>query len=267
MVLAIATAIGFYLHALARLRRRGVAVPRWQQAAFYTGVTLEAIALLSPVDGLSDKLMSAHMAQHLLIADLAAPLLLAGLRWPVLAFFLPRPILVPLARMRSLRRTFAFLCQPLVAVPLYVLTLYSWHLGFMFEGALRSDVVHAFQHQSFVLVSILVWWSAIEPSHRRLHGDLWKIGHILSARIAGMFLGMAFIVMRTPAYEGFYGDKAEAYGLSPLADQQLAGGMMLSLDSIVVVFVLSFFFWKAGQEEDLTNAAASDVASDVAQRS
>ncbi len=255
MMLALATAIGFYLHALARLRRRGVTISRWQQTAFYAGIVLAAIALLSPVDGLSDDLMSAHMAQHLLIADLAAPLLLTGLRWPLLVFFLPRAILVPLARTHWLRRTFSFLTRPLVAVPLYVLTLYAWHLAFMFEGALRNDVVHALQHQSFVLISILVWWPALEPNHRRIHGDLWKIGHILGARLGGMFLGMAFIAMRTPAYQGYYGDSAKEYGLTPLADQQLAGGMMLSLDSLVVIFVLSFFFWKAAQEEDRTNAA------------
>lgn len=120
---------------------------------------------------------------------------------------------------------------------------------------MRSDILHALQHESFVLVSVLVWWPAIEPSHRRLRGDLWKIGHILGARLSGMFLGMAFIAMRTPAYEGFYGDKAERYGLTPLADQQTAGGLMLSVDSLVMVFVLSFFFWKAAQEEDRVNAA------------
>ena len=38
------------------------------------------------------------MAEHILLADLGAPLLLVGLRNPVLAFFLPRDVLVPLAR-------------------------------------------------------------------------------------------------------------------------------------------------------------------------
>lgn len=118
MTFPLVVAVGFYLQALGRLRQRGVRVPRWQQAAFYGGVALESVALLSPLDELGGELMSAHMAQHLLIADLAAPLLLTGLRWPVLAFFLPRPILVPVARLRWLRRAFAFLTKPLVAVPL-----------------------------------------------------------------------------------------------------------------------------------------------------
>src|SRR3954451_21844303 len=97
---------GLYLRALRILARRGVGVPAWQQAAWHTGVALQAIALLSPIDTLSCYLPSAHMAQHLLIADLAAPLLLVGLRNPVLVFFLPRPVLVPRARERRLRHAF-----------------------------------------------------------------------------------------------------------------------------------------------------------------
>ena len=81
-----------------------------------------------------------------------------------------------------------------------------------------------------MLGALLVWWSVIEPKRRRLPGDLWKVPYLLGARLAGMFLGMAFILMRTPAYADFYGDRAREHGLSPLTDQQIAGGMMLGLD-------------------------------------
>ena len=55
---------------------------------------------------------SAHMGQHLLIADMAAPFLLIGLRSPVYAFYLPRPLLVHLARLTWLRRAFRVLRRP-----------------------------------------------------------------------------------------------------------------------------------------------------------
>ena len=125
------------------------------------------------------------MAQHLLIADLAAPLLLVGLRSPVYAFLLPRPVLVPLARRRRLRRAFRTLRRPLVAIPVFVRVLYGWHLAFMFEAALRNDAVHVLQHWSFVFASVLVWWAPLDPKRRRLHGELWKIGHLIGARLAG----------------------------------------------------------------------------------
>jgi putative copper resistance protein D len=253
-LIAIVCAEVLYLRAVHVLAARGYDVPFWQQAAWHAGVALTAAGLLSPLDGLGEDLLSAHMAQHLLIADLAAPLLIVGLRSPVYAFFLPRPALVAVARRRRLRRLFRFIRRPLVAIPVYVALLYGWHIGFMFEAALESAPVHVLQHWSFVLGSVLVWWAPLDPKRRRLHGELWKIGHLLGARLAGMFLGMAFVIMRTPAY-GAYGDSAREHGMSPLADQQLAGAMMLGLDFLVMVFALCLFFWAAARDADAATPA------------
>ena len=238
-----------YLRAVRVLARRGYDAPFWQQAAFHAGVLLTAVGLLSPIDGLGEELLSAHMAQHLLIADIAAPLLLVGMRSPVYAFFLPRPALVAVARRKRLRRIFRFIRRPLVAIPVYVLILYGWHIGFMFEGALESTPLHILQHWSFVFASVLVWWAPLDPKRRRLHGELWKIGHLLGARLAGMFLGMAFVIMRSPAYET-YASSTRDHGMSALADQQLAGAMMLGLDFLVMVFALCLFFWASARDAD-----------------
>lgn len=246
---AILVAAYLYWRAVRILRGRGVGVRRWQQAAFYAALALTAVALVSPVNAAGERSLAAHMAQHLLIADLAAPLALAGLRWPVHVFFLPRLLLVTLARRRRLRRALAWLRQPLVATGLYVLVLYGWHMAPLFEAAVTNDLVHTLQHQSFVLVSILVWWPALEPHRRRLRGELWKVGHILAARFAGMMLGMAFIFTRSPVYTDAYGDGERLFGLSALADQQTAGGLMLSLDFFVVLFTLAFFFWRAARDD------------------
>jgi cytochrome c oxidase assembly factor CtaG len=245
---------GLYIRALRVLGRRGVAVPRGQIACWHIGLGLQAIALLSPIGSLADELLSAHMAEHLLLADLGAPLLLAGVRNPVLAFYLPREVLVPLARRRRLRALFRTLRLPYVAIPVYVVVLYGWHLSFAFEGAVRNDVVHAAQHASFVFAGVLVWWSALEPQRRRLHGDLWKIGHIFAARMLAMFLGMAFVLIRQPIYADVYGS-GERHGISALADQQTAGAMMVALDILIMVFALAFFFWHAAQQHDRDEAA------------
>jgi putative membrane protein len=243
-----------YVRALRVLGGRGVAVPRGQVACWHAGLGLQAIALLSPLSSLAEDLLSAHMAEHLLLADLGAPLLLAGLRNPVLVFVLPREVLVPLARARRFRRAFRTLRQPLVAIPVYVLVLYGWHLSFAFEGAVRHDLVHVAQHASFIFAGVLVWWPALEPKRRRLHGDLWKIAHISAARMLGMFLGMAFVLIREPVYAGVYGS-GERRGINALADQQTAGAMMVTLDIAIMVFALAFFFWHAAQQHDRDEAA------------
>ena len=131
-------------------------VPRWQVVLWHLGLALQAIALLSPIGSLSDELLSAHMAEHILLADLGAPLLLAGLRNPVLAFFLPaRRARAARARRRRLRGAFRTLRTPLVAIPVYALVLYGWHLTFAFEGAVRHDLVHVAQHASFIFAGVL----------------------------------------------------------------------------------------------------------------
>ena len=257
-VLGILTAEVLYLRAVHVLAARGYEVPFWQQVAWHGGIVLTGVGLLSPIDGLAEDLLSAHMAQHLLIADLSAPLLLVGLRSPVYAFFLPRPALVAVARRRRLRRLFRFVRQPLVAIPVFVTILYGWHMAFMFEAALDSEPVHVLQHWSFVFGSVLVWWAPLDPKRRRLHGELWKIGHLIGARLAGMFLGMAFVIMRTPAYDS-YADSTREHGLSPLSDQQLAGGMMLGLDFLVMVFALCLFFWASARDADAAERATRPV--------
>lgn len=256
VLLSIAAMEVLYLRAVRILRRRGVTVPRGQLVLWHTGVALWLVGFVSPVDALGEDLLSAHMAQHLLIADLAAPFLLAGMRNPVLAFLLPRPALVALARRHRLRTAFRTLRRPLVAIPVYALTLYFWHFSFAFEGAVRHDVVHAAQHASFVAIGMLVWWSALEPKRRRLGGDLWKIGHILAARLLGMFLGMGFVIVQQPIYTGVYG-AGDRRGISALHDQQLAGAMMVGLDVFVMLFALAFFFLRAAGDHD--RAAARDT--------
>ncbi len=72
-------------------RRRGLSIGRGQQACWWTGIALVTVALTGPLDAYDGELMSAHMAQHLLLGDVAAPFLLAGLRAPLLLFWPPRP--------------------------------------------------------------------------------------------------------------------------------------------------------------------------------
>src|SRR5215211_5270731 len=256
IVVWLLVAEGLYLRALRVLRGRGVRVPPWQVAAWHTAMTLWVVGLLSPIDGLGDDGLAFHMLQHLMIADLAAPLMLVGLRNPLLAFFLPRDVLVPLARARRLRGGFRALRRPLVALPVYVIVLYAWHFGIFFEAAVRHPLVHALQHASFIAIGVLVWWSVLEPKRRRLRGELWKIGHILAARFLGMFLGMCFVLIRQPIYTDVYGRGERELGLSAIGDQQLAGGMMVVLDIILMVFALAFFFARAGQQHDLDEQRA-----------
>ena len=248
VIASLALTEALYLRAVRVLTGRGYRVPRGQQAFWHAGIACMAVALISPLDGMGNQALVAHMGQHLIIADLGAPLLLVGMRSPVYAFLLPRPALVRVARARWLRRIFRRLREPLVAVPVWVLLLYGWHFRFPFEAAVRHDWVHALQHESFVAGSILVWWSVIEPKRRRAGGDLWKVPYLVGARLPGMMLGMAFILMRSVAYPDPYEATASGRHLSAITDQQVAGGMMMAMDLLVMLFALCFFFYRSSED-------------------
>jgi cytochrome c oxidase assembly factor CtaG len=81
-------------------------------------------------------------------------------------------------------------------------------------------------------------------------GELWKIPHIVGTRFAGMFLGMAFVILQRPIYEGFYGRRALEHGLTPAEDQQIAGGLMLAIDFLVMIGALVFFFFRAADDAE-----------------
>jgi putative copper resistance protein D len=65
---------------------------------------------------------------------------------------------------------------------------------------------------------------------------------------------MCFVLIRVPIYTDVYGTGDRALGLSPIHDQQVAGGMMVSLDIVLMVFALAFFFHRAGQQHDVDEA-------------
>ncbi|HET6831182.1 MAG TPA: cytochrome c oxidase assembly protein, partial [Solirubrobacterales bacterium] len=79
IVIAVAYAIR-----MIRLGDAGRPVPRRRQAFFLGGLIALAIAYVSPVDDLSDELLTWHMVQHLLIIDIAALLFVLGLTGPLM---------------------------------------------------------------------------------------------------------------------------------------------------------------------------------------
>jgi cytochrome c oxidase assembly factor CtaG len=250
-----------YLRAVRVLARRGFHVPNSQRAMWFTGLTIIAVALLSPLDHLAETdLLSAHMAQHLLLADIAAPFLVLGARWPVYAFLLPTPVMRPVARSKTVRKALRTLTRPWVAAPIWVATLYSWHFAAVYDAALRNPWLHALQHQAFVAASLLVWIAVLEPTKRRVPGGLWKIAHIGGIRFAGMFLGMAFIFSTHPFYTGFYGNRALDHGITAYTDQQIAGGMMFGLDFLTVMTAFVFFFLRSASDHDRDERAQAIAA-------
>ena len=224
-VLAALVAALLFLQAVVRLRRRGRAdLAGWDRVAFFgAGLGVTLFALIGPLDGLADeKLLSAHMAQHVLIGDLGPALMITALRGPLLVFFLPAQILAPLARNARVRAVLGALLRPRVAFTLWAANLAIWHVPYLYDLALRHERLHNFEHVCWMFCGVLVWTLLIDPgSHRRLTVG-GRVALAASMFAAGMILSDVLIFTFTPLYTFYRG----AYGVSALLDQQLAGIVM-----------------------------------------
>ena len=184
------------------------------------------------------------MVEHLLIGDLAAIFLVLGLTGPLL-----QPILAfkPLDRLRPAR--------PAVALPLWAIDLYVWHIPTLYEATLSHPLLHALEHGMFIL-RLRDVDAGPRPAadavvvQRRLEGRLRdrralrehrarKRVHLVGARDIS-------------AYEA--GDAA--HGISPLTDQGIAGSIMMGEGMIVSLAILSWFFLK-GASDRRPSASAS----------
>jgi putative membrane protein len=224
-VIAAVVATLLFLQAALRLRRRGRAdLAGWDRfALFGAGLGVTLFALVGPLDRLADdKLLSAHMAQHVLIGDLGPALMVTALRGPLLVFFLPAPILVPLARNARVRAVLGTLLRPRVAFSLWAANLAIWHVPYLYDLALRHQNLHDFEHVCWMFCGILVWTLLVDPgSHRRLTVG-GRVALAATMFAAGMILSDVLVFSFTPLYPWYHG----AYGISALMDQQLAGIVM-----------------------------------------
>ena len=224
------------------LVRRGQPVPAWRIALFALGIALLVLAVASPLAAVAeDELFSFHMTQHLLLGDLAPLCLLAGLTGPLI-----RPLLA-LPGVYRLK----VLANPLVALPLWAANLVLWHMPTLYEGAVESGAVHALEHVCFFAAGIVLWLPVLET----LPAPEWfgtgaKLGYIVGVRLVATVIGNVFIWASSPYYD-VYEAGDEFLGLSPSADQSLAGSLMMLEGSLVTVVAIAWLFLRMAQEGEV----------------
>jgi cytochrome c oxidase assembly factor CtaG len=234
-------ALGYALRART-LSRRGTPMARWRIGLFSLGIALLVLAFASPVAGIGEReLFSFHMLQHVVIGDLAPLCLLAGLSGPML-----RPLLAlrPVERLRVL-------ANPAVALPIWAVNLYLWHVPFLYEAAVHHSVVHAVEHVSFFSAGVIVWLPVLET----LPAPEWfgtgpKLAYIAVVRLVETVLGNVFVWSGAVFY-GVYARGDELWGISPLQDQGLAGAVMMIEGSLVTIVALSWLFLRMAREGEL----------------
>jgi putative membrane protein len=230
-----------YLRRTRTLADRGLPVPAWRRAIFWTGIALVVLALNSPIDRLGeDHFFFVHMLQHVIIGDLAPLCFVAGLTGPVLRPVLALPVV---DRLRVL-------AHPFVALPLWAVDLYVWHVPFLYDAAIHHTAVHALEHFLFFTCGCLMWAPVVET----LPAPAWfgtgvKIGYIAVVRLLETILGNVFIWSGSAFYSPYR--HAPEWGITAVHDLNLGGVVMMAEGSLVTLGALAWLFLRLAEESEL----------------
>jgi cytochrome c oxidase assembly factor CtaG len=229
-----------YARRVATLAARGNPVGVWRQVSFGAGVLVLLAADLPPLGALAEDVVVAHMVQHLLIGDLAGLLIALGLTGPIL-----QPLLA--------RRPFSWLRvlgNPLVALPLWALNLYLWHLSVLYEGVLSSPLLHVAQHACFFTFGLAMWLPLVGPLPRpSWFGDAAMLIYVVVVRLLEAVLANILIWSGSVFYPDYAPGEAK-WDIGPLADQGAAGNVMMIWTGTVTLGLFTWLFFRAANRSN-----------------
>lgn len=218
-----------------------------QAVAFAVAVVVLLVALSSPFDELADSNLPWHMVQHLLLMTVAAPLIAASDLVVVMTRALPlgarrRVSAVSRRVIRSQTSARGWVVWTVGAFAFWVLALGLWHLPSLYDSAVRSRPLHALEHASFIITSVLFWWMALGASRRSRRG--LGVLVVFVASLPASALGILMTLAHTPWYTAY------GRGSAALARQQVAGSIMWGFGGSALVLGAAALFasWLASLE-------------------
>lgn len=220
------------------LRARGPGEPHppgYGRLALFSGAMLCVLAaLVSPIDELSENLMSIHMVQHILLLDIMPILLILSLTKGIL-----RPVTRHVTRIEARAGIFG---HPAFGIVAYVGAMWLWHAPPLYDAALSNGGIHILEHLCFSAAGILYWWHLLSPIRSRMR--LGGMGPVMYMVITKGFVGVLGVVLAfsPDSLYPWYQQHAHYWGLSARVDQNLAGALMALEQSIVMGIALVYLF-------------------------
>jgi cytochrome c oxidase assembly factor CtaG len=171
-----------------------------------------------------------------ILAEWAPALLVLGIP-PALAERLSR-----LAAVRHLTR-------PPVALALWLLTYFAWHLPPAYDTALEhpATLLHL-EHACYVAAGALLWWPIFQDTPHRISNAARAL-YLFLAFVLASPVGLLLALLPEPAYD-YYVEGGGLWGLGPHADQQIAGVTMAVEQAIVFFAVFTVFFFRFLADEE-----------------
>ena len=249
----LAILLGAYLFGLYRLNSRArtsdaAPIPNWRIALTLSGFAALAFSLIGPADAFAEDLFFLHMLQHLLLTLVAAPLLLMAS--PVAAYLWSLPanvryrVAASFARRGRAGRVLRTLTFPKVAITVYILTLYAWHLPFMYDAAIHNEALHYAEHLMFFGAAVLFWWPIAGPAPVRSQLTYPKrLLYTMLAFTPSAALGAGITLARDTLYKHYEATPMH-WGLTTGEDQSLGGLIMWVPGNFILVGAATILFFK-----------------------
>ena len=219
---------------------RGERVERWRVAAFAAGCLLLLATAVTPLEALSYHLLSMHLLQNVVLAEWAPALLVLGIPPSVAERFAGTPAVRQLTR-------------PPVALGLWLLVYFAWHLPPAYDAALEhpATLLHL-EHAMYLAAGTLLWWPVLQDAPHHLSNAARAL-YLFLAFILASPIGLLLALAPDAAYD-YYVEGGGLWGLGAQSDQQIAGVTMAVEQAVVffVVFAIFFFRFLADEERSPT---------------
>jgi putative membrane protein len=233
-------------------RRGGAALPAGlarEAIAFYSGLLLMTLALVSPLGYWAGTFIWVRVLQGILLGVYVPPLLVLGAPWLVLWRGLGRDARprawVPAAPVPPRLRSW-----PVAVTALFVVVWCGWYLPVLYDAGVHHPVVLAAQAVTTMAAGVLLWLQIIgsrpfSPQFGPLYRVMLLAAIVLFSTVLGMVLGFDARVLY-PAYLGVGSHRL----LSVVSDQQNGGAELwvLVLEPYVIAGVALLVRWLNEEE-------------------
>jgi cytochrome c oxidase assembly factor CtaG len=161
------------------------------------------------------------MVQHIVLLEIVPALLVIGSPWERWGLRIPS--------------------HPLAAFVVFNANMWLWHVPKLFDLTSISLPVHAAEHLSFVVLGVWFWSLVLGPT--AVNSAVERMALLVGASASAWLLAIWLAFAPRPLYGAYL--HVPGAVMSPLTDQQLAGGFMWVPGSVPLALALlaSFLAW------------------------
>jgi cytochrome c oxidase assembly factor CtaG len=271
-LLGCAFALFFYLAGVWRLHRRGDRWPIHRTVLWVLGIVVLFWTTNGGVNVYQEYLFSSHMLAHMTLAMLVPLLLVPGA---------PITLAMRAIRKRSdgsrgprewlllaVHSRFAsVVANPIVAAVVFVGSLWIFYYTPLFSWATTDHIGHEWMIFHFLISGYLFVQSLIgvDPVPYRLPYP-FRLVLLLATMAVHAFFGLAIISSHGLLLADWFGAMGRTWGPTPLADQQLGGGIAWSigeLPTITLAIIVAVQWSRADAKETTRRDRHADRTGDA----